>query len=95
MAASTSTYPRANYGDEYDEEDERWGDDDDGYSWFSLCAKQRQNVAQVLHNNRIEFPKDLFRYSFVHQHGRRRHSTTSREIWDYDDKDENEDDRDE
>lgn len=78
-AASTSTYPRANYGDEDDEEDERLGDDDDD-SWFSLCAKQRQNVAQVLHNNRIKFPKDPFRYSFVHQHGRRQRGTTSCEI---------------
>ena len=26
---------------------------------------------QVLHNNRIKFPKDLFRCFSVHQHGRR------------------------
>ena len=35
------------------------------------CTKQWQNVAQVLHNNRIKFPKDYFRYCSVHQHGRR------------------------
>ena len=35
------------------------------------CTKQWQNVAQVLHNNRIKFPKDFFRYCSVHQHGRR------------------------
>ena len=35
------------------------------------CAKQWQNVAQVLHNYRIKFPKDCFRYCSVHQHGRR------------------------
>ena len=35
------------------------------------CAKQWQNVAQVLHNNRIKFLKDFFRYCSVHQHGRR------------------------
>ena len=35
------------------------------------CTKQRQNVAQVLHDNRIEFPKDFFRYCSVHQHARR------------------------
>ena len=48
-------------------------------SWFSphvmrrpcRCTKQRQNVAQVLHNNRIKFPKDFFHYCSVHQHGRR------------------------
>ena len=37
------------------------------------CTKQWQNIAQVLHNNRIKFPKDFFRYcslSSVHQHGR-------------------------
>ena len=34
-------------------------------------TKQRQNVAQVLHNNRIKFPKDFFRYCSVHQSGRR------------------------
>ena len=33
------------------------------------CTKQWQNVAQVLHNNRIEFPKELFPYCSVH--GRR------------------------
>ena len=35
------------------------------------CTKQRQNVVQVLHNNRIKFSKDFFRYCSVHQHGRR------------------------
>jgi len=35
------------------------------------CTKQWQNVAQVLHNNRIKVPKDFFRYCSVHQHGRR------------------------
>ena len=35
------------------------------------CTKQWQNVAQFLHNNRIKFPKDFFRYCSVHQHGRR------------------------
>ena len=35
------------------------------------CTKQWQNVARVLHNNRIKFPKDFFRYCSVHQHGRR------------------------
>ena len=35
------------------------------------CTKQWQNVAQVLHNNRIKFPEDSFRYCSVHQHGRR------------------------
>ena len=35
------------------------------------CTKQWQNVAQVLHNNRIKFPKDFFRYCSVHQCGRR------------------------
>ena len=48
------------------------------YSWFSLtwwdghacwCKKQWQNFTQVLHNNRIKFPKDFFRYCSVHQHG--------------------------
>ena len=47
------------------------------YSWFSLthsrpcwCTKQWQNVAPVLHNNRIKFPKDYLHYCSVHQHGR-------------------------
>ena len=35
------------------------------------CLKQWQNVAQVLHNNEIKFPKDFFRYCSVHYHGRR------------------------
>ena len=35
------------------------------------CIKQSQNVAQVLHNNIIKIPIDLFRYSSVHQDGRR------------------------
>ena len=35
------------------------------------CTKQWQDVAQVLHNNRIKLPKDFFRYCSVHQHGRR------------------------
>ena len=34
------------------------------------CTKQWQNVAQVLHNNRIKFLKDFFRYCSVHQCGR-------------------------
>ena len=34
-----------------------------------LVYKQWQNVAQVLQNNRIKFPKDVFRYSSVHLHG--------------------------
>ena len=34
------------------------------------CTKQWQNVAQVLHNKRIKFPKDFFRCCSVHQHGR-------------------------
>ena len=34
------------------------------------CTKQWQNVAQVLHNNRIKFPKDFFHYCSAHQHGR-------------------------
>ena len=34
------------------------------------CTKQWQNAAQVLHNNRIKFPKDFFRYCSVHQLGR-------------------------
>ena len=38
-------------------------------TWPCWCTKQRQNVAKVLHNNRITFPKDLFRYCSVHQHG--------------------------
>ena len=33
-------------------------------------SKTMENVAQVLHNNKIKFPKDFFRYFFVHQHGR-------------------------
>ena len=36
-----------------------------------LLYKQWQNVAQVLHNNRIKFLKDFFRYCSVHRHGRR------------------------
>ena len=32
------------------------------------CTK---HVAQVLHNNRIDFPKEFFRYCSVYQHGRR------------------------
>ena len=35
------------------------------------CTKQWQNVAQVLHSNRIKVPKDLFHCCSVHQHGRR------------------------
>ena len=35
------------------------------------CTKQWQNVVQVLHNNIIKIPVDLFRYSSVHQDGRR------------------------
>ena len=35
------------------------------------CTKQWQNVAKVLHKNRIKFPKDFFRFCSVHQHGRR------------------------
>ena len=35
------------------------------------CIEQRQNVSQVLHNNRIKFPKEFFRYCYIHQHGRR------------------------
>jgi len=35
------------------------------------CTKQWQNVAQVLRNDKIKFPKDFFRYCSVHQHGRR------------------------
>ena len=35
------------------------------------CTKQWQNVVQVLHNNRIKFPKEFLRYCSVHQHGRR------------------------
>ena len=42
-------------------------------SWLSLacihvirrpcwCAKQKQNVARVLHNNRVKFPKDFFAF---------------------------------
>ena len=36
-----------------------------------LVSNQRQNVAQVLHNNRIKIQKDFFRYCSVHHHGRR------------------------
>ena len=32
-------------------------------------TKQWQNVAQVLHNNRIKFPRDFFHYCSLHQHG--------------------------
>ena len=39
--------------------------------WPCWCTKLWQNVAQVLHNNRIKFPKDLFRCCSVNQHGRR------------------------
>ena len=35
------------------------------------CTKQWQNVAPVLHDNRIIFSKDFFRYCSAHQHGRR------------------------
>ena len=35
------------------------------------CTKQWQNAAQVLHDNRIQFPKVFFGYCSVHQHGRR------------------------
>ena len=35
------------------------------------CTKQWQNVAHVLHNNRIKFPKVFFRFCLVHQHSRR------------------------
>ena len=35
------------------------------------CTKQWQNVAHVLHNNRIKFPNDFFPSCSVHQHGRR------------------------
>ena len=34
-----------------------------------LCTKLWQNVAEVLHNNRIKFPKDFFRCCPVHEHG--------------------------
>ena len=34
-----------------------------------LCTKLWQNVAQILHNNRIKFPKDFFRCCPVHEHG--------------------------
>ena len=30
--------------------------------WPCWCTKQWQNAAKVLHNNIIQFPKDLFRY---------------------------------
>ena len=33
-------------------------------------TKQWENIAQILHNNRIIFPKDFFSYCPVHQHGR-------------------------
>ena len=36
-----------------------------------LCTKQRQNVAHVLHNNKIKLPIDFFRHCSVRQHGRR------------------------
>ena len=35
------------------------------------CTEQWQNVAQVLQNNRIKFPKECFHYCSVHQRGRR------------------------
>ena len=33
------------------------------------CTKQWQNVAQVLHNNRIKVPKDFFCHCSIHQRG--------------------------
>ena len=36
-----------------------------------LVSNQWQNVAQVLHNNRIKIPKDFFRYCSVQHLGRR------------------------
>ena len=35
------------------------------------CTKQWQNVAHVLHNNRIKVPKDFSHYCSVHWHGGR------------------------
>ena len=45
------------------------------------CTKQWQNVAQVLHNNSIKFPKDCFRYCSVHQNGRRDVTWKPRNEW--------------
>ena len=40
--------------------------------YYGICeSREWQNVAIVLHNDRIKFPKDFFRYCSVHQHGRR------------------------
>ena len=36
-----------------------------------LAYKKWQNGAQVLHNNKIKVPKDLYRYCSVHQPSRR------------------------
>lgn len=33
-----------------------------------LVYKTMANVAQVLHNNEMKFPKDFFGYCSVHQH---------------------------
>ena len=38
-------------------------------TWPCWCTKERQNVTQVLHNNRITFPKEWLCYCSVHQHG--------------------------